>query len=540
MSSNVKFFEAVHPADAVTDAGMPAFQLSRATRHDDVQAEMKKIQLQIIPLEQLERKLATQYGMVQDFDSVEVFGQAKKLAFANPDHDFVGNLQDLDRLNDLRLRLTELRHSHTVSPPADANVAPLLTENCSTCGLPGRLNLKHDNKRVLGILRAEQPIIEYDHDWVHQNIATLDGHLLSLRQSLSRLESLTALIKTQIDTTSTEKEQLESISAPIRRLPRDILLEIFSLSFRQEDTTSYPWTLGHVCHWWRDIVHSSLTLWSVVVLYPPYNPKIVETLLQRSANVPLSVYISTQHYGSVHNLTIFDRVMSLCHRWSTLELHAHGPMFERKLPSFFPQLRTLKVRGPWSSCMVPVLDAPLLKTVRLVDFPLQSVPDHITHLALSKLSIEELPMLSSFLNLVELHFKAKYFTRDVAPTSTITHPTIRCLSVSGTISLLGDRHNVICQELSSPDFLPNLEHLTMTWISKEFCVAAEMIRARWYTPMRRIRTFVVIRNVSEPKNVNVDAMQGMKDEGLDFKIVEDQHGKEFWLDLLMTETEDVW
>lgn len=121
MSSSVINFEAVHPADAVIDTGMPSFQLFLDTRHDYVQAEMKEIQHQMIPLEQLEKKLAIQYGMVQDFDSVEVFGQAKRLAFANPDHDFVGNLQDLDRLNDLRLRLTELRHSHTISPPADAS-----------------------------------------------------------------------------------------------------------------------------------------------------------------------------------------------------------------------------------------------------------------------------------------------------------------------------------------------------------------------------------------------------------------------------------
>ncbi|PBK91751.1 hypothetical protein ARMGADRAFT_1013546 [Armillaria gallica] len=479
-------------------------------------------------------------------------------------------------------------------------------ENCHTCGLPGRQNLKHDNNQVLGILRAEQPLLEYNHDWVHQNVATLDGHLLSLRQSLSRLESLTSLIQTQIEAASTAKQQFESIPAPIRRLPRDILLEIFSLSFRQEDARDYPWTLGHICHWWRDIVHSSPTVWSVVVLCPPYNPKIVETQLQRSGNVPLSVYISTQHYGNVHSLTILDRVMSLSHRWSTLELHAHGPMYERKLPSFFPQLRTLKVEGPWSRSMVPVFDAPLLQTVRSGDFPLQSVPNHITHLALSKLSIEELPMLLSFPNLVELHFKAKYFTRDVAPTSTIKHPTIRCLSVSGisilpfltlpaleyfqcgldrtedsspvfaflsrsrctlktlltdtmrysdsfldllasqpslcrlSVSLLGDRHHVICQELASPELLPNLEHLTLAWISEEFCVVAKMIRARWYTPMRRIRAFVVIRNVLEPKNVNIDGMQAMKDEGLDYKVVQGPCGKEFWLDPLMMETEDVW
>ncbi len=78
---------------------------------------MKDIKHQIIPLERLERTLATQYGMAQDFDSVEVFGQTKRLAFANRDHHFVEVLQDLDRLNDLRLQLTELRHSHTVSPP---------------------------------------------------------------------------------------------------------------------------------------------------------------------------------------------------------------------------------------------------------------------------------------------------------------------------------------------------------------------------------------------------------------------------------------
>ncbi|SJL15880.1 uncharacterized protein ARMOST_19388 [Armillaria ostoyae] len=215
-------------------------------------------------------------------------------------------------------------HYRARSEIISTDVAPLLTENCPTCGFPSRLNLKNDNKQVLGILRAEQPLLEYDH---HQNIATLDGHLLSLHQSLSRLESLTTLIKTQIDTTSTEKEQLESICAPIRWLPRDILLEIFSLSFRQEDARYYPWTLGHICHWWRDIVHSSPTLWLVFLLYPPYNPKIVETLLQCSGNrdVLLSMYISTQHYGSIHNLTILDHIMSLCHRWSTLELHADEP-----------------------------------------------------------------------------------------------------------------------------------------------------------------------------------------------------------------------
>ncbi|KAK0207675.1 hypothetical protein IW262DRAFT_524866 [Armillaria fumosa] len=439
------------------------------------------------------------------------------------------------------------------------------TENCPTCGLPSHLDLKDDVKKaqILGILREEQPLLESDRDWIHQNIATLDDHLLSLHQSLSRLESLAALIKTQIDTASTTKQRLESISAPIRRLPRDILLEIFSLSSSlTPDAKYYPWNMSHVCHWWRDIVHSSLKLWSVVVLSPPYNPKNIETQLQRSGNVP-------------------DRVMGLCHRWSKLELHAYAPLrHAEKLPTFLPQLRTLKALGTWSRIMVPALDAPLLKTVRSDNFPLQSAPHHITHLALSGLSIKELPLLSSFPDLVELRFTANYFDQVATHALTITHPTIRCLSVSGTTMLpfltlpalehlhyvdtirsnsvvsaflsrsrctlktlvanmrygdngfldllesqpslcrllvdpIGDFNHALIRKLSSPEFLPNLEHLSFRYINVE---AVKMIQARWYAPM---------------------SMQAMINEGLEVKVAEGLHVRELWLDPLMTETEGI-
>ncbi|PBK91749.1 hypothetical protein ARMGADRAFT_1013543 [Armillaria gallica] len=118
MSSNVKNLEAIRPVDPVTSVSVPAFELN-ATHHDRVQAEMKVIKSKIIPLELLEKKLAIQYGTAQDFDSVEIFGRTKRLAIANRDHRFVQDLQNLGRLNDLRLQLTELRHSHTVSPPTN-------------------------------------------------------------------------------------------------------------------------------------------------------------------------------------------------------------------------------------------------------------------------------------------------------------------------------------------------------------------------------------------------------------------------------------
>ncbi|KAK0488501.1 hypothetical protein IW261DRAFT_1439727 [Armillaria novae-zelandiae] len=164
----------------------------------------------------------------------------------------------------------------------------------------------------------------------------------------------------------------------------------------------------------------------VVVLDPPYNHKMVETQLQRSGNFPLSVYIYVGSYGEhVHrSSTIIDHVIGLCHRWSKLELHGNGPIrSQHQSPSLFLQLRTLKMQGTWSRHIISVLDAPLLKTIWLDNFAMQPVPHHATHLALSRLSIKEVPVLSSSLNLVELHdFTPNGFPEDAAPTSTITHP----------------------------------------------------------------------------------------------------------------------
>ncbi|PBK91760.1 hypothetical protein ARMGADRAFT_1105214 [Armillaria gallica] len=230
---------------------------------------------------------------------------------------------------------------------------------------------------------------------------------------------------------------------------------------------------------------------------------------------------------------------------------------------------------------------PLLKIVLLNDkLPLQSVPGHTTHLALSVLSIEKLPMLPLFPNPIELHFSLYHAPDSVTPIPITIHPTIRCLYIRGirmlpflalpalehlhyqdicesssivsaflskshctlktlTIDMLlaleGDDHNAIYKKLISPDFLPNLEHLIMTSFDKEFCVrAVKIIWARWSAPVRRIRTFVFNTMIM---SVHMVVMQAMIDEGLDFKVVDGRcgtYGKEAWLDPLMTEIEDVY
>ncbi|KAK0207723.1 hypothetical protein IW262DRAFT_1469292 [Armillaria fumosa] len=79
--------------------------------HDDadVEAEMQAIQCQITWLEEKERELATQYGMVGDVDSVEVFDKTKSWAFTQDGPQIEDDLRMLDKLNNLRITLVYMQ-----------------------------------------------------------------------------------------------------------------------------------------------------------------------------------------------------------------------------------------------------------------------------------------------------------------------------------------------------------------------------------------------------------------------------------------------
>ncbi len=300
--------------------------------------------------------------------------------------------------------------------------------------MPRRLNLEYEDRKILDILRAEQPLLECHYDWVHRNISAVDGDLQSLRQSLSRLESPTALIRSQIDVALEARERFESIRAPIRSLPRDILVEIFHLCrLKRLDRRNYPWLLGHVCHSWRDVVHSSPMLWSTLILRPqkcrPSSVDVLDVHLKCSGNIPLNVCLSMYSNAGNHEKDIMARVTKLAHRWSKLKIE--GQQYENFPPSF-PALRTLSASSIFKGD-VYFFDAPLLRTVRLgADVALQSfvLPSHITHLALAWLYAEDFPQLQLYPCLVELHFSSYFVDGSDPIPSTITHPTIRCLSVS--------------------------------------------------------------------------------------------------------------
>ncbi|KAJ7145785.1 hypothetical protein C8R44DRAFT_2061 [Mycena epipterygia] len=109
---------------------------------------------------------------------------------------------------------------------------------------------------------------------VKEILRTKEAELATLAAEISKLQlALQTLQSTHADLAS-EINQYRSVLAPIRRLPPEIVGEVFlyfvpSLHYDFRDTTpsrrvERPWKLGHICRLWRTIALSLGQLWSVV------------------------------------------------------------------------------------------------------------------------------------------------------------------------------------------------------------------------------------------------------------------------------------
>ncbi|KAF8211012.1 hypothetical protein K438DRAFT_1569597, partial [Mycena galopus ATCC 62051] len=100
---------------------------------------------------------------------------------------------------------------------------------------------------------------------VYAQLASLDDELSQVREKLRQLEQERALL-------SSYRTRNEAILSPLRRMPSELLAEIFSrtlspvedilrLQRGRFDIAQSPWLLTHVCHRWRAASHSTASLW---------------------------------------------------------------------------------------------------------------------------------------------------------------------------------------------------------------------------------------------------------------------------------------
>ncbi|KAJ7573572.1 hypothetical protein C8J56DRAFT_1173589 [Mycena floridula] len=178
---------------------------------------------------------------------------------------------------------------------------------------------------------------------------------------------------------------LRAIIHPIRRIPAEILFEIFVQSDDSEephhlDISQYPWTLTHVCRRWRNVAIGNPSLWTDIHIEPGsrYSSPIIQSRakllgvqLFRSRSLPLNVTIINISRNGYHS-TFLTLLLPTSPRWKSLSLEILSDMLKdfTDITGCLDSLETLDLsfQPSISSTGIDGIDAfrymPRIKTLR--------------------------------------------------------------------------------------------------------------------------------------------------------------------------------
>ncbi|PBK98676.1 hypothetical protein ARMGADRAFT_586490 [Armillaria gallica] len=297
---------------------------------------------------------------------------------------------------------------------------------CRNCGFvlePQLQNTNSSESLVSQILRGSRPLLDSDHALLSAEIVELEQQQAMYAAQLEEIQLCRCAVLKAL-------ENRRSIYAPIRCLPRDILIEIFdsvcdswweeadeNLSLRQRrdslDVSGPLWVLGRVCGLWRDTLHSSPASWArkLVVQAPfsKYAPEILQTYLEHTGEHLLRLYVNCTKptQGDI----IISLLVQSCQRWKNLRINtdkSYMPHFESI--SHFPALQTIDINfynayGPTCRSDMMCLDAPQLWQAGVGGHGIYQIklPPGITHLSGTIIRPEDLHHLPQLPNLRRCH-----------------------------------------------------------------------------------------------------------------------------------------
>ncbi|KAJ7879020.1 hypothetical protein B0H14DRAFT_1622197 [Mycena olivaceomarginata] len=173
-------------------------------------------------------------------------------------------------------------------------------------------------------------------------------------------EALASLQLRSVDLVQSVKTH-KPILSPIRRIPPEILGEIFALVVRKTFyfgdisevappvTQHAPWLFTRICRRWSDVALATPALWSMIFLDFDRAGgrgavRLTNTCLQRSANMPLTIKIF-QEVASQTSHLLLAAALSSSERWEVADLDMQPWLFQKMaiINGSFPALKTLLV-----------------------------------------------------------------------------------------------------------------------------------------------------------------------------------------------------
>ncbi|KAK0445995.1 uncharacterized protein EV420DRAFT_1716622 [Desarmillaria tabescens] len=254
--------------------------------------------------------------------------------------------------------------------------------------------IQNSDSLIYQVLRGSRPL--------------LDVEYVSTKDEIAKLERLQSWYDAQFrdiqlhrSTVLKALENRKSIYAPIRRLPRDLLIEVFHSvcdtwwqgadedELRDSLDLSGPlWALSRVCGLWRDTLHTSPASWArCVAVKTPFSkhaPKILQTCLEHTGEHPLTLQALCDSDMPTEAGEIISLLAQTCYRWKNVYICTSTHHLESISPHL-PILQVIQIditdddhnKCRWDIC----LNAPRLWQATLFSQGISQVrlPPGITH-----------------------------------------------------------------------------------------------------------------------------------------------------------------
>lgn len=306
------------------------------------------------------------------------------------------------------------------------------------------------------VYTGEEAFFETARPFAVHNAPLLDPQIAGIRESLTEAEDHLSRVDAQMNNLKSILQQLngqrkmlqccvdehKSALSPTRRLPTEILTEIFACSLRLEDydtldTSQGPWRLGQVCSRWRTIMTYD-RFWSAIRIeinsaYLNINAiPVLEEWLSRSRDSALSIEFHHPDSTIEVGQSILDTLLFHSRRWRSAQLNMMLDMFLwlMQAKGHFPSLEKLLInrldRGPMQT-IAAFEDAPKLRDVTIQNmqsiFTFVHIPwSQLTHYDAVEWSSEDhLEILSRTVNLAECTL---YAETHVSLSENLTHVTL--------------------------------------------------------------------------------------------------------------------
>jgi len=276
---------------------------------------------------------------------------------------------------------------------------------CTTCRrtLPQKLAIP--TTPVPELLRTYHPPSTSQINSIQQVISDADSTLDALDNKILKLEDMLDDLRRRRVALDNFKQAHQAILSPMRRLPPEIIGDIFSLCLHNRwqdrvfESREAPLLLSQVCTGWRGIALSNSRLWSTVSLFlqdsiSESELALVRTWLARAGEHPLSIRLVDPWERVTH--PVIDLISSCSDRWQHVELCVAQSHFEN-LHSGVPILESVKFlvvgSAMWTQPMNAFLMAPRLHSLHF-DFPISpsvmQLPwTQITELHIGALHLDE-------------------------------------------------------------------------------------------------------------------------------------------------------